>query len=201
MTLLGLDFDNTLVQYDKLFHKLAVKKGLIEKSLIADKTKIRDYLRQQGKEDEFTLLQGEVYGQHILDAEPAIGMLEALKKLKRQGIPMVLISHKTRTPYKGPEYDLQEAARRWLKKHEFFSEKGLGWTENQVIFEESKENKIERIIKEGCTHYIDDLPEIIKQLPATIRGIHYSPKASKKINSKDIKSLSSWEELDAKMYQ
>ena len=30
MTLLGLDFDNTLVRYDKLFHQLAVEKGLIE---------------------------------------------------------------------------------------------------------------------------------------------------------------------------
>ena len=30
MTLLGLDFDNTLVRYDKLFHKLAKEKGLIE---------------------------------------------------------------------------------------------------------------------------------------------------------------------------
>ena len=29
MTLLGLDFDNTLVRYDNLFHKLALEKGLI----------------------------------------------------------------------------------------------------------------------------------------------------------------------------
>ena len=29
MTLLGLDFDNTLVRYDKLFHKIALEKGLI----------------------------------------------------------------------------------------------------------------------------------------------------------------------------
>ena len=33
MTLLGLDFDNTLVCYDKLFHKLALEKGLIDKSI------------------------------------------------------------------------------------------------------------------------------------------------------------------------
>ena len=30
MTLLGLDFDNTLVRYDKLFYKVALEKGLIE---------------------------------------------------------------------------------------------------------------------------------------------------------------------------
>ena len=30
MTLLGLDFDNTLVHYDELFHQLAVERKLIK---------------------------------------------------------------------------------------------------------------------------------------------------------------------------
>lgn len=101
MTLLGLDFDNTLVRYDKLFHQLALEKGLIEESVPADKTAVRDYLRRQGKDEQFTLLQGEVYGLRILEAEPAEGMLEALRGIKRLNIKMVLISHKTRKPYKG----------------------------------------------------------------------------------------------------
>ena len=37
MTLLGLDFDNTLVRYDKLFHKLALEKNLIEQEIPANK--------------------------------------------------------------------------------------------------------------------------------------------------------------------
>ena len=78
MTLLGLDFDNTLVRYDTLFHQLAIEKGLIEASLPANKTVIRDYLRSQGQDEQFTTLQGEVYGLRILDAEPAEGMLKAL---------------------------------------------------------------------------------------------------------------------------
>ena len=121
MTLLGLDFDNTLVRYDKLFHQLALEKGLIEESLPADKTAIRDYLRSQGQDEQFTLLQGEVYGLRILEAEPAEGMLKALGELHQRGIPMVLVSHKTRTPYKGPAYDLHQAAWSWLEKHGFFS--------------------------------------------------------------------------------
>ena len=74
MTLLGLDFDNTLVRYDKLFHQLALEKNLIEQIVPANKTAIRDYLREQGKEEQFTLLQGEVYGPRILEAEPAEGI-------------------------------------------------------------------------------------------------------------------------------
>ena len=68
MSRLGLDFDNTLVRYDKLFHQLAIEKGLIEKTLPADKTTIRDYLRGQGRDEQFTMLQGEVYGLRILES-------------------------------------------------------------------------------------------------------------------------------------
>ena len=104
MILLGLDFDNTLVSYDKLFHQVALEKGLINESISADKIVIRDHLRGQGLDEQFTLLQGEVYGLRILEAEPASGMLKALTELHQRAIPMVLVSHKTRFPYKGPAH-------------------------------------------------------------------------------------------------
>ena len=175
MTILGLDFDNTLVRYDKLFHQLALEKSLIDHSMPADKTAIRDYLRSQGQDDQFTMLQGEAYGLRILEAEPAKGMLKALSELHQRGIPMVLVSHKTRTPYKGPAYDLHQAAWNWLEKHGFFTPDGLGWSRNQVFFEESKQAKVARIEAQGCTHYVDDLPEILEMLPSSIQAIHYDP--------------------------
>ena len=66
-------------------------------------------------------MQGEVYGLKILEAEPAEGMMEALKGLSSSGIEMVIVSHKTRTPYKGPAYDMHKAALEWLEEHHFFS--------------------------------------------------------------------------------
>ena len=176
MTLLGLDFDNTLVRYDKLFHQLALEKSLIEESLPADKTAIRNYLRSQGQDEQFTLLQGEVYGLRILDAEPAEGMLNALGELHQRGIPMVLVSHKTQTPYKGPSYDLHQAAWSWLEKQGFFAPDGLGWSRDQVFFEESKQAKVARIEALCCTHYVDDLPEILEMIPNNIQAILYDPK-------------------------
>jgi len=194
MTLLGLDFDNTLVRYDKLFHKLAVDKGLIEKSLPADKTTIRDYLRSQGQDEQFTLLQGEVYGLRILDAEPADGMLKALGDLHQRDIPMVLVSHKTRTPYKGPAYDLHQAAWNWLEKHGFFDRNGLGWSTHQVFFEEEKQAKVSRIESEGCSHYVDDLPEILEMLPTSIQRILYDP--NKFHSSEKLIQLTHWSKLN-----
>ena len=169
MSRLGLDFDNTLVRYDKLFHQLAIEKGLIEKTLPADKTTIRDYLRGQGRDEQFTMLQGEVYGLRILEAEPAEDMLKALGEMHQRGVSMVLVSHKTRRPYKGPAYDLHKATWGWLEKHDFFDPDGLGWSREQVFLEESKQAKVARIEALGCTHYVDDLPEILEMLPSSIQ--------------------------------
>ena len=192
MTLLGLDFDNTLVCYDKLFHRTALKRGLIDNSIPPDKTAIRNYLRSKDQDEEFTLLQGEIYGLRILEAEPANGMLQTLKELYKVGIPMVLVSHKTKTPYKGPKYDLHRSAINWLDKYGFFSKEGLNWSTNQVFFESTKAKKIERIKSLRCTHYIDDLEEILEALPTSIKKIHYTPQANNRSKNREIESMTNW---------
>ena len=192
MILLGLDFDNTLVCYDKLFYQIAVEKLLIDKSLKADKITIRDYLRSEGKDSDFTLLQGEVYGSRILDAEPAEGMLESLKDIKKRGIEMVIVSHKTLRPFKGPQYNLHEAALSWLKKHHFFSEEGLNLPLDSVHFEETKQKKVEKISSLGCTHFIDDLPEILQMIPGNLNKILY---ANNQNHSSEYINMNNWSDL------
>ena len=173
--ILGLDFDNTLISYDELFYQVALDKGLIPSDLSKTKNAVRDYLRQAGKEDEWTLLQGEVYGSRIQEAIAFEGMQEALKKISTQSERIFLVSHKTRTPYMGRQYDLHQAAMGWLQGHAFFDIEGLGWEENQVFFELTKEEKLQRIVQLGCTHYIDDLPEILEMLPDTVQKILFTP--------------------------
>ena len=192
MILLGLDFDNTLVCYDKLFYQIAVEKLLIDKSLKADKITIRDYLRSEGKDSDFTLLQGEVYGSRILDAEPAEGMLESLKDIKKRGIEMVIVSHKTLRPFKGPQYNLHEAALSWLKKYHFFSEEGLNLPLDSVHFEETKQKKVEKISSLGCTHFIDDLPEILQMIPGNLNKILY---ANNQNHSSEYINMNNWSDL------
>ena len=192
MTLLGLDFDNTLVQYDSLFHSLALEKGLIDETIAADKLEIREYLRSIDKDEEFTLLQGEVYGQQIQRAEASKGMLKALIELKDRGVKMALISHKTKRPYKGPNYDLHRSAMSWLDKNGLTDKGGLGWNEDNIFFEETKEAKIKRIIDLKCTHYVDDLPEILEMVPEKIARIYYCPKRNRNTR---FKQIGHWNEL------
>ena len=187
--ILGLDFDNTLICYDELFYQVALDKDLIPSDLSKTKNTVRDYLRQVGKEDDWILLQGEVYGSRILEATAFEGMQETLKKIAAQSERMFLISHKTRTPYMGRQYDLHQAARGWLDGHAFFDVEGLGWHENQVFFELTKEEKVQRIVQLGCTHYIDDLPEILRLLPDTVQKILFAPHKQEPIPKE-------WERLD-----
>ncbi|MEC4805599.1 MAG: hypothetical protein SAJ12_07635 [Jaaginema sp. PMC 1079.18] len=172
--LIGLDFDNTLICYDTLFHRVALEQELIPADLPARKNCVRDYLRSHGQEDKWTQMQGEVYGARISEAEPFPGMLETLKRLSQSGIPLCIVSHKTRTPYCGPAYDLHKAARAWLTDRGFFSPLGLNWREEQVFFEVTKQDKSQRITNLGCSHYVDDLPEILEMLPDSIQKILFS---------------------------
>ena len=171
-----------------MFHKLAVEKGLIEEAVPKKKNAVRDYLRREGNEEQFTLLQGEVYGLRIIEAEPAEGMLNAVKELHQKGIQTVLISHKTKKPYKGPSYDLRQAAWEWLNKYGFFDKDGIGWDEDKVFFADSKDIKVEMIKKLGCTHYVDDLPEILDMIPKEVDRILYNPEKKETT----FKSLTNW---------
>ena len=94
----GFDFDNTLISYDRLFRQIALDKALIPEAIPPHKNAVRDYLRLKGKEEDWTCLQGEVYGGRILEAEPYPGMRTTLGALAQRSISMCIVSHKTRTP-------------------------------------------------------------------------------------------------------
>lgn len=190
MIRLGLDFDNTLISYDRLFLKVALEKGLVPNETPPQKNAVRDYLRNQDREDEWTTLQGEVYGGRILEAEPYPGMQTTLSTLTKRGVPMWIVSHKTKTPYRGDAVDLHAAARGWLAQ--------LAWPQDRAYFELTKEEKVARIVALECTHYVDDLPEILAKLPEGIEKILFSPNAHEAVRAEPSwKRMSSWEQLPA----
>ena len=51
---IGVDFDNTIVCYDRLFHRLARERGLIPETVPQTKGAVRDYLRSIDREDDWT---------------------------------------------------------------------------------------------------------------------------------------------------
>ncbi|MBI2264649.1 MAG: haloacid dehalogenase-like hydrolase [Armatimonadetes bacterium] len=175
--IIGTDFDNTIVCYETLFHKTAVAAGLIPETTSANKGAVRDYLRQCGKEDAWTELQGTVYGLDIRDAHAFPGAPDFFKHCRDKGIEIHIISHKTRTPFLGPPYDLHETSYHWLESRGFFDPEGIALSGKRVHFELTREGKLRRIAEVGCTHFIDDLPEFLKDplFPAGVRRILFDP--------------------------
>src|SRR4051812_20761119 len=143
--LVGLDFDNTIVCYDRLFHRLARERGLLPDHVPATKGAVRDHLRAIDREDDWTEMQGVGYGPRITDAEPFPGVKEFLAGCNAAGIRVVIISHKTRHPYLGAKHDLHAAAHTFLADHGFYRTADTGLSPESVYLELTKQAKLDRI--------------------------------------------------------
>lgn len=175
--MIGIDFDNTVVCYDQVFHEAAAQRGWIPADLPATKYNVRDYMRRHGNEDGWTELQGYVYGPYMQNAPPFPGVLEFLTGCRRWRVPVRIISHKTLYPFQGPRYDLHKAALEWLGARGFYDPQEAGLVAEQVSFEPTKEEKLHRIGAAGCTHFIDDLPEFLSEpgFPDGVERILFDP--------------------------
>ena len=173
---IGVDFDNTLVRYDDLFARVCRERGLIGDDIPVNKTAIRDHLRAVGREDDWTEVQGIVYGPRITEAEAFEGALDFLREAGGSGHEIYIISHKTRHPYRGEKHDLHEAAQNWLRTNGVIGADG-GVAAGRALFHERKEEKIARIGEVGCDWFIDDLPEILghELFPGNVRRILFDP--------------------------
>lgn len=174
---IGVDFDNTIVSYDALFHRVCKERDLIPADVPVSKSEVRNYLRRMGKEEVWTEMQGYVYGARMNEAEPYPGGLDFFRALRAAQIPVCIISHKTRHPYLGEKYDLHEAALSWLKLQGFFDSNQLGLAREDVFLELTKSAKLDRIGQCGCSHFIDDLPEILQDpaFPAAAQRVLFDP--------------------------
>lgn len=174
---LGLDFDNTIVCYDGLFHRVAVERGWIPAHVPLAKEAVRNHLRETGREPLWTELQGVIYGSRMPDARPFPGVLDFLARCRRERRHVSIISHRTRSPYLGEPFDLHQAARRWLHDQGLLAPAAGGIAPEDVYLEETKEAKLARIAEVGCTHFVDDLPEFLAEpgFPAGVQRILFDP--------------------------
>ena len=196
MIRLGLDFDNTIINYESLFHKVAVERGLIPQKFPPHKKIIRDFLIEKEIEEEFTLIQAEVYGKRILEAKPTKNFIQSIQNINKrvEFLDIFIVSHKTKNPYKGPKYDLHHAALSWLENNQFFSKSYLNFSEENVFFEISKNDKIKRIEKLNCNYFVDDLPNILEMINPNCKRILYDPYQDFK-NENQFLHLKDWEDL------
>ena len=195
--IIGLDFDNTIVNYDGVFHKAAVEWGLLPPKSAVTKQSVKEFMLSKGLSDIWTRLQGYVYGVLMEKAELYDGVESLLRSCREWGIRTVIISHKTKYPVLGPEYDLHKSAINWIINKGLLENTGYGLEENDIFFEQTKEKKFNRIASVGCSWFIDDLPEFLldPKFPDEVNRIIFDPM---NVHGSDgeILKLTSWREIE-----
>ncbi len=194
----GIDFDNTIVSYDELMYRVAVDRGLIDEAEGRTKQDVRDRIRRLPDGDiEWQKLQALVYGPMMRAAQPIAGVEEFIRRCRNAGIPVFIVSHKTEyAGYDETRTNLRTAALEWMTAHQFFESGGLDLGRGNVYFESTRTDKIDRIKRIGCSHFIDDLEEVFLEpsFPAGVEKILYAPQATP-VSSTGTRVISSWRSL------
>ena len=177
MTLrIGIDFDNTIVDYRPVFLPAARALGLVGAGFSGeDKTEIRDRLRAlPDGETRWQQLQAHVYGVAIDDAPAYAGIERVIGEARRRGAELAIVSHKGRFAAAAPAgADMREAALRWLAQRSILGTAGIA--AHDVFFEATRDEKLDRLRRLDLTHFIDDLADVLSDpaFPAHTRAIHF----------------------------
>jgi hypothetical protein len=174
---IGIDFDNTIACYDGVFHQAALERGLIPFDLARDKNSVRDHLNGSGRKDDFTELQGYVYGARMELVSPYPGFAEFIGAARKAGHDLFVVSHKTQHPILGPKHDMHAAARFFLAGRGLTGVQPHQIEPENVFFELTKGEKVARAHDLACDVFIDDLPEILRLegFPPRMRKILFDP--------------------------
>ena len=175
---IGLDFDNTIAGYDRVFLTAAKEVDLLPADFSGSKREVRDAVRLNLDGDiEWQRLQGRVYGKLMSQATMIDGVEDFLLRCRDQGIPISIISHKTEFGHFDPDrISLHDVARSWLTGRGFFDSERYALAAADVHFETTRASKIARISETGCSHFVDDLEEVLRDpsFPGDVEAVLYA---------------------------
>jgi hypothetical protein len=174
---IGIDFDNTIIAYDQVFCTAAKLGGLISADFVGGKQAVRDFIRLlPDGELTWQRLQGQVYGKGISGAMLIPGVDAFLRRCRDEGCTVSIVSHKTEYGHYDPErINLREAARKWMTTNGLLDGE-FGISSSNIFFEGTRAAKLARIASLSCTHFIDDLEEVLLDpaFPSRVERILFS---------------------------
>lgn len=155
---IGIDFDNTLINYQDLFCSLAQTEGWLPAESHLSKEQVRALLvGQDGHDLRWQSLQAKAYGPQIIHAKLFPGFREFLDLASTQGHEVWIVSQKSVTSHYDTSVNLREWALQWLR------EQGLLDTfSDRIFFEPTRNEKIQRINSLHLDFFIDDLRDVLE---------------------------------------
>ena len=194
---IGLDLDNTVIDYAPAYRAVAKEMGLPQQ--LVDRESIRESLRKSEEDDEeWQRFQALLYTDGLAYAQPAPGLLEFLSMCDSIGVSVVIISHKTETtPERFGSRDLRVPAAEWLDTQGIVPKY---IQPDDVFFCADRAEKVRTIVAAGCDVFVDDLIEVLEDadMPIGITRFHYQAGGNsnsakpESIVDADFLSLTSW---------
>ena len=196
---IGIDFDNTIINYEDVFYDTALRNGLISADTPKNKKLIRDRIRTIAHgEEHWTRLQADVYGPGIGKARLNDGVSDFFYLCKAKNIKTYVVSHKTQfAKYDEEGIDLRIASLKWMEANNFFDAQRINLSPDNAFFESTRLEKIQTICKLGCTHFIDDLEEVFREFsfPEGVIKMVYSPTIITTPASLGWRVFAHWQEI------
>lgn len=205
---IGLDFDNTLVDYDIAFPQVANLIGVNTQA--RSKRALRDeLLKSEEGELLWQKIQGLTYGIHIDKAVIQPGALEFVWRARVLGHELFIISHKTEFGHHDPtKTSLRTAALDWLLQARIAGDQPLQIPTSHIHFASTREEKIHTIGQLELDVFVDDLREVLENrgFPPRVRRYWFTdPEPAKRLapnNTTDetqIIEVCSWREIGAEI--
>ena len=169
---IGLDLDNTLIDYAPAFPHIASLLGIPGPA-----TRGRMRARLRGQDDEaWQQFQALLYTEGLEHAVPAQDSVAFLRAAFDAQVEVHIVSHKTvATPDRFGGHRLREPALAWLQRHGIVADLVA---EERVHFCATREEKVDVICSMGFGWFVDDLLEVLDhpRFPPTTRGWWYRPR-------------------------
>ena len=200
---IGLDFDNTIANYDQAFPEVARILGYETNNLNATLNK-RDLklklLKQPDGDTAWQKVQGLVYGKFIDLASLYPGVYEFVLRALASGHEIFIVSHKTelghfdesRTP-------LRQAATTWLINQKLVGDSDSKIKLQNIFYAETRDEKINKMVELQLDVFIDDLDEVLsdRSFPKRTRKILFGSGAT---TSQEILAMQSWREVGDELF-
>ena len=198
-TLVGIDLDNTLADYDGVFGEVGATLGMLPRAY-RDRSKheIKTYLTAtEGGETAWMRLQGQVYGRYMGLARPYAGVAAFFAAAAQANARIAVVSHRTQYGhFDETRADLRTAARDWLEGNGFLDGRlGQKIAPADLHFEATRASKIARIREIGCAVFIDDLAEVLldAEFPAATRAIWF--RAEDRADEHALEGFGDWHSI------
>ena len=183
MTLrIGLDFDNTLIDYSDVFAKVFVtesaRRDITPSELPTGKQAVKQAAIKLAGETFWMSIQGLAYGRGIIDGKLSSGVADFLHTARKDHADLYIASHKTEYGhFDNSKTNLRTAARDWMEDQGFFDPDGFDLHPSWLFFEGTLSKKINRIGALNLDYFIDDLKKVLKSpdFPKYTRGIWFQP--------------------------